>query len=208
LPHLREDHPATGAVSCHRASTGRSEPIGDDPLRQVRRAPSTQPAEQIVCRRRHPARRVDLGRLVGACTASLSLLIELIRHHVFAAARLHDYDIKVPVLAKGKNITGRVWSYVRDDRRLPARTRRWPTSNRNGRDQSEAVADFPRNTQLRVAEPLRLEPAHLAGRSGRLGDRPVTDHPAHCRVAAQPLGVVHVLVAGQPPEHRLAQQAV
>jgi len=35
----------------------------------------------------------------------------------------------------------------------------------------------------------------------------VADHPAHRRVAAQPLGVVHVLAAGEPPEHRLAEQA-
>ena len=60
---------------------------------------------------------------------------------------------------------------------------------------------------LGPAQPLRLEPAHLAGRSGRPGDRPVADHPAHCRVAAQPVGVVHILVAGQPSEYRLAQQA-
>jgi hypothetical protein len=37
--------------------------------------------------------------------------------------------------------------------------------------------------------------------------RPVTDHPAHRRVAAQPVGIAQVLVAGQPPEYRLAQQA-
>ena len=60
---------------------------------------------------------------------------------------------------------------------------------------------------LGPAQPLRLEAAHLAGRGGRPGDRPVADHPAHRRIAAQPVGVVHVLVAGQPPEHRLAQQA-
>ena len=60
---------------------------------------------------------------------------------------------------------------------------------------------------LGPGQPLRLEAAHLAGRGGRPGDRPVADHPAHRRIAAQPVGVVHVLVAGQPPEHRLAQQA-
>ena len=48
---------------------------------------------------------------------------------------------------------------------------------------------------------------HLASRSGRPGDRPVAHDPAHRRVAAQPLGVIHVFVASQPPEHRLAQQA-
>jgi hypothetical protein len=57
------------------------------------------------------------------------------------------------------------------------------------------------------AQSLRLEPAHLAGRSHRPGDRSIADHPAHRWVAAQPLGVIHVLVASQPPEHRLAQQA-
>jgi hypothetical protein len=56
------------------------------------------------------------------------------------------------------------------------------------------------------AEPFRLEPAHLAGRGGISPDRPVTYDPAHRRVAAQPLGVVHILIAGQPSEHRLAQQ--
>jgi hypothetical protein len=63
-----------------------------------------------------------------------------------------------------------------------------------------------RGKVLGPAQPLRLEAAHLAGRGGRTGDRPVADHPAHRRVMAQPVGVVHVLVAGQPSEHRLTQQ--
>jgi transposase len=33
-----------------------------------------------------------------------------------AAERIHGDDTTVPVLAKGKTITGRLWSYVRDDR--------------------------------------------------------------------------------------------
>ena len=60
---------------------------------------------------------------------------------------------------------------------------------------------------LGPAQPLRLKPAHLAGRGGRSGDRPVADHPAHRRIVAQPVGVVHILVAGEPSEHRLPQQA-
>jgi transposase len=35
---------------------------------------------------------------------------------VFAAQRVHGDDTTVPVLAKGKTITGRLWTYVRDDR--------------------------------------------------------------------------------------------
>ena len=53
---------------------------------------------------------------VGAGTAALAPLVELIRHHVLGAARLHGDDTTVPVLAKGKTVTGRVWTYVRDDR--------------------------------------------------------------------------------------------
>jgi hypothetical protein len=51
---------------------------------------------------------------------------------------------------------------------------------------------------LRPGQPLGLEASHLAGRGGRPSDRPVADHPAHRRVAAQPVGVVHILVAGEP----------
>ena len=53
---------------------------------------------------------------VGAGTAVLAPLHELIRGHVLAAERLHGDDTTVPVLAKGKTITGRLWAYVRDDR--------------------------------------------------------------------------------------------
>src|ERR1700726_4147022 len=53
---------------------------------------------------------------VGACAASLLPLFELIKHHVFAAERLHGDDTTVPVLAKGKTRTGRLWTYVRDER--------------------------------------------------------------------------------------------
>ncbi len=53
---------------------------------------------------------------VGACTANLAPLMALIDGHVLAAERLHGDDTTVPVLARGKTITGRVWTYVRDDR--------------------------------------------------------------------------------------------
>ena len=57
-----------------------------------------------------------LADWVGACTATLSPLVALIRDHVLAAERIHGDDTTVPVLAKGKTITGRLWTYVRDDR--------------------------------------------------------------------------------------------
>jgi transposase len=53
---------------------------------------------------------------VGACAATLMPLYALIRTHVFAAQRIHGDDTTVPVLAKVKTRTGRIWTYVRDDR--------------------------------------------------------------------------------------------
>ena len=56
-----------------------------------------------------------LADWVGACTSALSPLVALIAAHVLAAERIHGDDTTVPVLARGKTITGRVWVYVRDD---------------------------------------------------------------------------------------------
>jgi len=53
---------------------------------------------------------------VGAAAATLMPLIDVIRTHVFAAERIHAYDTTVPVLANGNVRTGRLWTYVRDDR--------------------------------------------------------------------------------------------
>jgi transposase len=57
-----------------------------------------------------------LADWVGACAATLAPLTELVRRHVMAAARLHGDETTVPVLAKIKTVTGRLWAYVRDDR--------------------------------------------------------------------------------------------
>jgi transposase len=57
-----------------------------------------------------------LADWVGAAAATLMPLVDKIRAHVFAAARIHADDTTVPVLAKGKTRIGRLWTYVRDDR--------------------------------------------------------------------------------------------
>ena len=57
-----------------------------------------------------------LADQVGACTTALRPLHALIERHVLAAERLHGDDTTVPILAKGKTVTGRIWTYVRDDR--------------------------------------------------------------------------------------------
>ena len=62
-----------------------------------------------------------LADQVGACTTILQPLYRLIEAHVLAAERLHGDDTTVPILAKGKTVTGRIWTYVRDDRPFGSR---------------------------------------------------------------------------------------
>ncbi|WP_244935242.1 IS66 family transposase, partial [Acuticoccus sediminis] len=57
-----------------------------------------------------------LADQVGAATTALQPLHALIEAHVKAAERLHGDDTTVPILAKGKTISGHIWAYVRDDR--------------------------------------------------------------------------------------------
>jgi len=57
-----------------------------------------------------------LADQVGGCAVVLRPLYDLIRAHVFAGPRVHGDDTIIPVLAKGKTTTGRLWTYVRDDR--------------------------------------------------------------------------------------------
>ncbi|MBB6303511.1 transposase [Rhizobium leucaenae] len=56
-----------------------------------------------------------LADQVGFGTAALMPVYDLIEKHVFAAERLHGDDTTIPIQAKGKCVTGRMWTYVRDD---------------------------------------------------------------------------------------------
>ena len=87
---------------------------------------------------------------VGTSAAALSPLHALIVAHVRAAQRLHGDDTTVPLLARGKTVTARLWTYVRDGRPF------------GGPEPPAAVFHFSRD---RTAEhPNR----HLAGYSGIL----------------------------------------
>src|SRR5271165_1274447 len=62
--------------------------------------------------------RSTLAEWVGGSSGLLAPLVEALRRHVLAADKLHADDTPVPVLAPGlgKTKTGRLWTYVRDDR--------------------------------------------------------------------------------------------
>jgi transposase len=62
--------------------------------------------------------RSTLADWVGGTSHLLAPLVEALRRHVLSATKLHADDTPVPVLApgNGKTKTGRLWTYVRDDR--------------------------------------------------------------------------------------------
>lgn len=62
--------------------------------------------------------RSTLAGWVGASCRTMAPLNEALRRYVLEASKLHGDDTPVPVLApgNGKTRTGRLWTYVRDDR--------------------------------------------------------------------------------------------
>ncbi len=52
---------------------------------------------------------------------------------------------------------------------------------------------------------FRLETPHLTGRGRLFGDSMAADDPPHDRVAAEPVGIVHVVVPAKASENGLAK---
>ena len=89
-----------------------------------------------------------LAEWVGSTAALLAPLAEALRAHVFNSAVVHADDTPMPVLApgNGKTKTGRLWTYVRDER--PAAGEAAPavwfaySPDRKGEHPKRHVADF------------------------------------------------------------------
>lgn len=92
--------------------------------------------------------RSTLADWVGSASKLLRPLVDQVRQHVVAAAKLHADDTPVPVLAPGmgRTKTGRLWTYVRDDR--PAADTTPPavwfayTPDRKGEHPRQHLTDF------------------------------------------------------------------
>jgi transposase len=92
--------------------------------------------------------RSTLADWVGSASKLLEPLTEALRKHVMSAAKLHADDTPVPVLepGKGRTKTGRLWTYVRDER--PAGQRTAPavwfgyTADRSAKHPMQHLASF------------------------------------------------------------------
>jgi len=73
---------------------------------------------EIYARHRVELERSTLADWVGGTAQLLDPLVEVLRRYVLTASKVHADDTPVPVLApgNGKTKTGRLWTYVRDDR--------------------------------------------------------------------------------------------
>jgi transposase len=73
---------------------------------------------QIYAREGVELERSTMAEWVGGCFRLLDPLIEALARYVMAAGKLHADDTPVPVLdpGRGRTKTGRLWTYVRDDR--------------------------------------------------------------------------------------------
>jgi transposase len=87
-----------------------------------------------------------LADQVGHGSFAVMPLFQLIESHVFAAERLHGDDTTVPILAKSKCTTGRIWVYVRDDRPFagpaPPAAVYYASSDRRGERPQKHLAAF------------------------------------------------------------------
>jgi transposase len=73
---------------------------------------------EIYARQGVEIERSTLAGWVGAASELLTPLVNALQKHVLAGTKLHADDTPIPVLApgNGKTRTGRLWTYVRDDR--------------------------------------------------------------------------------------------
>ncbi|MDX8475383.1 IS66 family transposase [Mesorhizobium dulcispinae] len=87
---------------------------------------------------------IDLRSARG--TFAVMPLFQLIERHVLAAERLHGDDTTIRILAKSKCTTGRIWTYVRDDRpfsgHAPPAAVYYASSDRRGEHPQKHLAAF------------------------------------------------------------------
>ena len=171
--------------------------------------------------------RSTLADWVGATSTLLTPLVTTLRDYVLSASKLHADDTPVPVLAPGtgKTKTGRLWTYVRDDR--PAASSDPPavwfaySPDRKGKHPGEHLATFSGTLQAdgyagfnglydRHPAPLR-EAACWAHVRRKFFDLHAATQSPIAEEALQRIGVLYGIEAdlrGQPAEvRRAARQA-
>jgi transposase len=163
--------------------------------------------------------RSTLAEWVGGSSRLLAPLVEALRRHVMATGKLHADDTPVPVLAPGlgKTKTGRLWTYVRDDRPAgdgtPAAVWFAYSPDRKGEHPRSHLSNFTGTLQAdgyagfdQIYEAGRIQEAACWAHVRRKFYDLEVSHKSP--VAAEALGRIAALYAiekeirGRPPEER------
>ena len=163
--------------------------------------------------------RSTLADWVGGTSALLAPLVEALRRHVMGAEKLHADDMPVPVLApgNGKTKTGRLWTYVRDDRpagdTTPAAVWFTYTPDRKGEHPQAHLSNFTGTLQAdgyagfdQVYEAGHIqEAACWAHVRRKFYDLHVAHKSSVAAEAMQRIGALYEIekdIRGRPPEER------
>jgi transposase len=180
---------------------------------------------QIYARAGIELERTTLAEWVGAVSSLVEPLLDALKQYVMGAEKLHADDTPIPVLAPGtgKTQTGRLWTYVRDDR--PAASKDPPavlfcySPDRKGARPREHLQDFRGILQAdgyagfqglydREHEPL-IEAACMAHARRKFFDlQAATDSPialeALTRIGA--LYQIEAEIRGKTPDERKTER--
>ena len=176
---------------------------------------------EIYARQGVELERSTMADWVGASSRLLEPLVEALRHYVTAAGKLHADDTPVPVLApgNGKTKTGRLWTYVRDDR--PAGDTAAPavwfaySPDRKGEHPAQHLQKFRGTLQAdayagfnQLYEDGRIEPAACWAHVRRhFYDLEQAHSSPVAREALQRIGALYGIeepIRGRPPDERRA----
>lgn len=167
--------------------------------------------------------RSTLADWVGQSSALMQPLLEALERHVTSGSKLHADDTPVPVLAPGtgKTKTGRLWTYVRDDRpwnsEVPPAVLFRYSADRKGEHPCRHLAKFTGTLQAdgyagfnglynRREEPL-IEAACWAHVRRKFYDIQIVADSPLAREALERIGALYAIeseIRGKPPEARVA----
>ena len=175
---------------------------------------------QIYAREGVDLDRSTMAEWVGGCTQLIHPLTEALARYVLAAGKLHADDTPVPVLdpGRGKTKTGRLWTYVRDDRPAdsdepPAVLFRYSPDRRGehpkehlkpftGILQADAYAGFGHLYGERIREAACWAHARRAFYELHEANQSPVAAEALARIGA--LYAIEAEIRGRPPDERIA----
>lgn len=163
--------------------------------------------------------RSTMARWVGACGALLRPLVDALQRYVLMPGKVHSDDTPMPVLSpgNGQTKTGRMWVYVRDDRRSGslAAPAAWfaYTPNRQGQHPQSHLANFSGVLQADAyagynavfADGRVREAACMAHARRKIHDLHVRRATVTTTEALRRIGELYAIEAqirGQPPDWR------